>query len=55
MCLAIPGKIVELKDNHHALIDFGGINKEINSFLVKDLEIGDIVMVHAGFIIEKLK
>lgn len=52
MCLAIPGKIIELK-GEKAVADFQGIRKEINISLVP-AKMGDYVMVHAGFAIEKL-
>jgi hydrogenase expression/formation protein HypC len=52
MCLAIPGKIIKIK-NQLATVDFSGITKEINISLV-DVKVGDHVMVHAGFAIEKM-
>ncbi len=52
MCLAIPGKIIAIK-NQLATVDFSGIKKEINISLV-DVKIGEYVMVHAGFAIEKM-
>lgn len=53
MCLAIPGRIISI-DNQLALVDFNGIKKDINVGIV-DVEIGDYVMVHAGFAIEKME
>ena len=52
MCLAIPGKILKIKGDV-AEIDFNGIRKDVNIVMV-DVEIGDFVMVHAGFAIEKM-
>jgi len=52
MCLAIPGKILKIKGDV-AEIDFNGIGKTVNVALV-DVKIGDFVMVHAGFAIEKM-
>jgi hydrogenase expression/formation protein HypC len=52
MCLAIPGKIITIK-NQLATVDFDGIKKEINVLLV-DAKVGEYVMVHAGFAIEKM-
>ncbi len=52
MCLAIPGKIVEI-DGERAIADFRGIRKEINISLVP-ARIGEYVMVHAGFAIERV-
>jgi hydrogenase expression/formation protein HypC len=50
MCLAIPAKIMEINDDI-AKVDFGGTVKEVNISLV-DVNIGDYVVVHAGFAIE---
>lgn len=52
MCLAIPGKILKIK-GQIAEVDFDGIVKDINIAMV-DVKIGDFVMVHAGFAIEKM-
>ena len=53
MCLAIPGKIVELLDDH-AIVDYGkGTTRKANISLVK-VKKGDYVLVHAGFAIEVL-
>lgn len=53
MCLAFPGKIKEIK-GQNAVVDFDGIEKEINISLVSDIKKGDFVIVHAGFAIEKV-
>jgi hydrogenase expression/formation protein HypC len=53
MCLAIPGKITSIKNNH-GMVDFDGIQKEINLSLVKAKK-GDYVIVHAGFAISKIE
>jgi hydrogenase expression/formation protein HypC len=55
VCLAIPGKIVEIDTkNQHATIDYGdGTKRQANVSLV-DVKKGDFVLVHAGFAIEVL-
>ena len=54
MCLAIPGKIKSIiKKNSQAIVDFNGIEREVNCKLVK-VKKGDYVIVHAGFAIQKL-
>ncbi len=53
MCLAFPGKIIEIK-NQQATVDFDGVQKNVNVGLVPDVKKGDWVIVHAGFAIEKL-
>lgn len=52
MCLAVPGKILEI-NGETALVDFGGIKKHANISFV-DCNIGDYVLVHVGFAIEKV-
>jgi hydrogenase expression/formation protein HypC len=53
MCLAVPGKIVEIRDHdpvsRQGIVDFGGVSKEINLSFVPEARPGDYVLVHAGF------
>jgi hydrogenase expression/formation protein HypD len=53
MCLAIPGKIVEIKGKS-AIVDFGGVKRNVNISFVKAKK-GDYVNVHAGFAIQKIE
>lgn len=55
MCLAIPGKIVEInKKDQSATVDYGsGTRRKANVSLV-EVKIGDYVLVHAGFAIQVL-
>ena len=55
MCLAIPGKVVDIdKKREYATIDYGeGTKRKANITLV-DVKIGDYVLVHAGFAIQIL-
>jgi len=52
MCLAVPGKIIELTDTdqltRRGKVDFGGILKEINLVFVPEAAVGDYVLVHVG-------
>lgn len=54
MCLAVPGKVVEIlpDDNptlRRAKVDFAGIRKEICLAFTPDAEVGQYVLVHVGF------
>ena len=53
MCLAVPGKVVEIKGNI-GIVDFGGIKREVRLDLLPEVKVGDYVIVHTGFAIEKL-
>ena len=55
MCLAIPGKIVDIDSNkEHATIDYGDGTKRKANVILVDAKIGDYVLVHAGFAIQVL-
>ena len=56
MCLAVPGRVVEIMDDgdiafRRGRVDFGGIRKEINLAYVPEAEVGKYVLVHVGFAI----
>jgi hydrogenase expression/formation protein HypC len=53
MCLAIPSKIVKI-ENNVATIDVDGVQREASLLLVENPQIGDYVIVHAGFAINKI-
>jgi hydrogenase expression/formation protein HypC len=55
MCLAIPGKIIEIDNKkEHAIIDYGDGTKRKANITLVDAKIGDYVLVHAGFAIQIL-
>ena len=55
MCLAIPSKIIEINDSM-ATIDVYGAQRDISLMLLEDnVHIGDYVLVHAGFAIQKIQ
>ena len=55
MCLAIPGKVLEIDDTgDYAKVDFGGVTKRVGISLLESVSSGDYVIVHAGYAIEKL-
>ncbi len=53
MCLAIPSKIIKIKDNI-GTIDVDGVQRKASLLLLEDAAIGDYVIVHAGFAIHKI-
>jgi hydrogenase expression/formation protein HypC len=52
MCLAVPAKIVELRDST-ATISVEGALREVDVSLIEEPRLGDFVLVHAGFAIHK--
>lgn len=52
MCLAIPAQITEKKDDGLAEVDILGVKRTIATDLTPKAEVGDFVLVHAGFSIE---
>jgi hydrogenase expression/formation protein HypC len=54
MCLAIPAQVVELREGDNAVVDLAGVRKEISLSLVEDVAVGDYVIVHVGYALNKL-
>ena len=54
MCLALPARIVELLPAAEGVIDLGGVRKRISLELVPDARVGDYVIVHVGYALQKL-
>jgi len=59
MCLAIPGKLISIKEGASDLdrtgrVSFGGIVKEVNLAYVPDAVVDDFVIVHVGFALSKV-
>lgn len=54
MCLAIPAQVVELLADDQCVIDLDGVRKEISLALVNDVVVGDYVIVHVGYALNKL-
>jgi hydrogenase expression/formation protein HypC len=53
MCLAIPSKITKI-ENEMAVIDVDGVQRQVSLLLLSDAQVGDYVIVHAGFAIQKI-
>lgn len=53
MCLSIPVKVISV-DGEYAEVDFQGVKKSVGITFVKDVRVGDYLLVHSGFAIEKI-
>ena len=52
MCLGVPAKVIDLMENEVARVDVNGNQTEINIRLTPEVEVGQYVLVHAGFAME---
>ena len=53
MCLAIPAKVIHIED-HMGTVDMDGAQRDVSLLLLQDAQIGDYVIVHAGFAIHRI-
>lgn len=54
MCLALPVRVVEVGAADTAVVDLGGVKKEISIALLDDVQVGDYVILHVGYALSKL-
>jgi len=54
MCLGIPMKIVKI-DGLEGMVEAGGLKRKANLTFLKEPKVGEYVLLHAGFAIEKVK
>jgi hydrogenase expression/formation protein HypC len=54
MCLAIPGLVKKVVDKKNAIVEFTGVEKNVATDLLEKVKVGDYVIVHAGFAINRL-
>lgn len=57
MCLAIPGKVLEIQEKagtRLGRVQFGGISRSVSLDFVPEVVVGDYVMVHVGFAISRV-
>jgi len=54
MCLAVPMKIVEVEGDE-GFVESSGLKRKANFSLIKSPRIGEYVLLHAGFAIERVK
>ena len=53
MCLSVPGKVVEIQNNM-GKVEVGGVIRDASMDICPDAVVGDYVLIHAGFAIQKL-
>ncbi|TCC03726.1 HypC/HybG/HupF family hydrogenase formation chaperone [Kribbella soli] len=57
MCLAVPGKVVEIREEdgtRMGQVDFGGVLKDVCLEYLPDLQVGEYTIVHVGFALQRL-
>ena len=53
MCVAVPAEVLEIKEGNIGLVDYGDLKQEVRLDLV-DVKVGEYVLVHVGFAIQRL-
>ncbi len=53
MCLSVPGKVIAITGNI-ATIEIAGSQVQAGIHLIEDLQVNDLVLIHSGFVIQKL-
>lgn len=54
MCLAIPGQVDSIEEKK-ATVNFGGIKRKVDLSLIDDIKVGEYILVHVGFAIQKVE
>ncbi len=54
MCLALPARVLTLLPDDLAVVELGGVSKEISVALVEEVVVGDYVIVHVGYALSKV-
>lgn len=54
MCLALPCRVTELLPDAQAVVEVSGVRKTISLALVEEVAVGDYVIVHVGYALNKL-
>jgi hydrogenase expression/formation protein HypC len=54
MCLAIPARVEALLDDDLATVDLGGVRKQVSLVLVDGVAVGDYVIVHVGYALNRI-
>ena len=53
MCIAVPAEVIEIREDNIGLVDYGDLRQEVRLDLV-DVQVGEFVLVHVGFAIQRL-
>lgn len=53
VCIAVPAEVLEIREGNIGLVDYGDLKQEVRLDLV-DVKVGEYVLVHVGFAIQKL-
>ncbi|MBU4532072.1 MAG: HypC/HybG/HupF family hydrogenase formation chaperone [Eubacteriales bacterium] len=55
MCVAVPGKVIEVNPaDNTCIVEVFGVTRRINTIMVGEVELGEYLIAHTGFAIEKL-
>jgi hydrogenase expression/formation protein HypC len=54
MCLAVPARVTEMGDGLLGLVELGGVVREVSFALLPDVAVGDYVLLHAGYALQKV-
>lgn len=54
MCLAVPARVVEIGEDDQAVVDLGGVRRAVSLILVDGVAVGDYVIVHVGYALNRL-
>ncbi|MEA3413399.1 MAG: HypC/HybG/HupF family hydrogenase formation chaperone [Pseudomonadota bacterium] len=55
MCLALPARVVSVEDDTDmATVALGEVKKEVSLALVEDVQVGDFVLIHVGYALNKV-
>jgi len=54
MCLAIPARVIQIGEQNLGLVELGGVVREASFMLLPDVRLGDYVLLHAGYALQKV-
>jgi len=54
MCLAIPARVIQISEQSLGLVELGGVVREASFMLLPDAQVGDYVLLHAGYALQKV-